>query len=348
MENGRDALGYRQDLMRFTAGDGRPCNLIHVTTEKPPHKGPVLLVHGAGVRANIFRAPVRETVVDYLLAEGWDVWLENWRASIDLPPAHWVLDEAAIFDHPVAIEEVARRTGSQTVKALVHCQGSTSFTMALAAGLLPRVDVVVSNAVSLHPVVPAWSHFKLAYTVPLLQRVTDHLDPEWGNGGASLIGTSIRALVDATHHECNNSVCRLVSFTYGSGFPALWSHDLINEETHQWLCNEFGFVPLTFFRQMGNSVRRGQLTPTGRFAQVPPDFLTTLRTRARFALFAGARNLCFLAESQERTFRYLRMNSERRDHTLHVLPEYGHLDVFMGRYAATDIFPLIASELDRN
>ena len=36
----------------------------------PTDKGPILPVHGAGVRANIFRAPVDTTLVDVLIAEG--------------------------------------------------------------------------------------------------------------------------------------------------------------------------------------------------------------------------------------------------------------------------------------
>jgi hypothetical protein len=30
-----------------------------------------------------------------------------------------------------------------------------------------------------------------------------------------------------------------------------------------------------------------------------------------------------------------------------MLPNYGHLDVFFGKNAAKDIFPLISAELDR-
>jgi hypothetical protein len=32
---------------------------------------------------------------------------------------------------------------------------------------------------------------------------------------------------------------------------------------------------------------------------------------------------------------------------MHVLPRYGHLDVFMGKDAARDIFPTIIDELQR-
>jgi hypothetical protein len=32
---------------------------------------------------------------------------------------------------------------------------------------------------------------------------------------------------------------------------------------------------------------------------------------------------------------------------LQVLPGYGHLDVFIGKNAANDVFPIILEELDR-
>src|SRR5207302_98070 len=72
-------------VVEFTAGDGLACNVINVRGPHAPAKGPVLLVHGAGVRANIFRAPSSRNLVQLLVDEGWDVWLENWRASIDIP-----------------------------------------------------------------------------------------------------------------------------------------------------------------------------------------------------------------------------------------------------------------------
>jgi hypothetical protein len=83
-------------------------NLVHVRGGRSPSKGPVVLVHGAGVRANIFMPPTKKTLVDMLVGEGWDVWLENWRASIDIAPNQWTLDQAAIYDHPAAVQKVAR------------------------------------------------------------------------------------------------------------------------------------------------------------------------------------------------------------------------------------------------
>ena len=65
----------------------------------------------------------------------------------------------------------------------------------------------------------------------------------------------------------------------------------------------------------------------------------------RFILTAGAKNLCFLPDSQVQTFDWLQQ--QRKDHhRLQVFPTYGHLDIFMGKRAAKDTFPYILSALD--
>src|SRR5262249_29226165 len=136
---GASARAWTEQVVPFVAGDGFSCNLLHVRGQKTSPRGPVLLVHGAGVRANIFRPPVETTLVDLLVEKGYDVWLENWRGSIDLPPNHWTLDQAALYDHPQAVRTVLEQTGEKRLKAVVHCQGSTSFLMSAVAGLLPQV-----------------------------------------------------------------------------------------------------------------------------------------------------------------------------------------------------------------
>jgi len=342
----RPALHDR--VVPFRAGDGFELNLIHVRGEREPTRGPVILVHGAGVRANIFRAPVAETIVDALIDRGYDVWLENWRASIDVPPNLWTLDQAALYDHPKAVEKVVEETGSDELGAIVHCQGSTSFTMSALAGLVPQVKTIVSNAVSLHPVVPDWSEVKLHWAVPILQRMIDFLNPAWGLEARTWQAKLISALVALTHHECDNAVCKQVSFTYGSGFPALWSHENLNDATHEWLKHEFAHVPLRFFEQITRCVDGGHLVAVEGLPGLPEDFSAQPpATDARFAFFAGDDNRCFLPESQVRSHGWF--DRQRPGyHSLHVLPSYGHLDVFMGQYAARDTFPLILEELQRS
>ncbi|WP_075008586.1 alpha/beta fold hydrolase [Stigmatella aurantiaca] len=338
---------YAEHVVPFVAGDGRPLNLVHILGERAPDKGPVVLVHGAGVRANIFRAPVEQSLVDTLVTAGYDVWLENWRASIDLEPNAWTLDQAAVHDHPKAIQTIVRETGWDEVKAIVHCQGSTSFMLSAVAGLVPQVKVIVSNAVSLHPQVPRSAGWKARYALPVVARLTDHLNPQWGLEAKGAVARAITLLVKATHRECDNTVCRLASFTYGTGFPTLWRHENLNPETHEWLKHEFAQVPLTFFQQMAQCLRAGQLVPVEGYRELPEDVAERPpETDARFVLLTGALNRCFLPESQRRTHEQL---SRHRPgyHALHVIPGYGHLDIFMGQNAARDVFPLIQAELDR-
>lgn len=333
-------------VVPFRAGDGLELNLVHVRGEREATRGPVLLVHGAGVRANLFNAPVRTTVVDALLERGHDVWLENWRASIDVPPNEWTLDQAAVHDHPAAVHTVLAETGADELKAIIHCQGSTSFMMSSLAGLVPEVKTIVANAVSLHTVIPPVSRFKIRRVLPLVNPFLRYLDPQWGIEAPNLRAKALVAFVKLTHHECDNDVCRVASFTYGTGWPTLWRHENLNDETHEWIKGEFAAVPMSFFRQMSRCVRRGNLVSVEGRDELPRDFAAQPpQTDARFVLFAGSRNRCFLPVSQERTFRFLDAHSPGK-HALHVLPEYAHLDVFIGKKAGDEVFPLMLDELE--
>ena len=340
-----------EEVVPFTAGDGVELNLIHVAAAAAPTRPPVLLVHGAGVRANIFRAPSGRTLVDELVDEGWDVWLENWRASIDVPRRRWTLDDAAVHDHPAAVrtvlEHTARGRGARGHPLpgldLVHDVGASP-------GLVPDVSVVVSNAVSLHPVVNRLAKLKLRWMIPPTARVMGYLDPQWGATGAPwLLPKLITGWVRVTHRECDNLVCKLASFTYGTGEPTLWRHENLNRETHEWLRGRVRRRAADVLRADPPS-RRGR-APRGRPTTIPALPRLVRRrgrreTSARFAFFAGALNACFEPESQLRTHAWFEGHDPGR-HTLTVVPDYGHLDIFMGAHAAHDVFPDMISELER-
>ncbi len=338
----------QERVIPFRSGDGFQCNLIHVRGSSTPSRGPVLLVHGAGVRANIFRAPVKTTLIDSLVAQGYDVWLENWRASIDFEPNRWTLDQAALHDHPVAVRTVIEQTGVAEIKAVIHCQGSTSFMMSAVAGLIPQVTTIVSNAVSLHTVVPWLSKFKSNVSVPLVSALTPYLNPQWGIEAKGLVPKLIKTLVELTHHECENAVCKQTSFTYGTGFPTLWRHENLNAQTHDWLRHEFAHVPMSFFSQMGRCLRQGHLVAVEGYPELPANFVSHApKTDARITFLSGELNRCFLSESQRKTFAYFESHRPGLQ-SLHIVPGYGHLDIFLGQYAWRDVFPVISEALNQS
>ncbi|MGI8801523.1 MAG: hypothetical protein ACR2KV_05030 [Solirubrobacteraceae bacterium] len=176
---GRPTLARR--ILPHTADDGVALKLDHLRRVDGPEptRGPVLLSHGAGLRGQMFYAqPSGRTLADVLLDTGYDVWVQHWRGSIDLPANQFTLDEVARYDHPAAVAAILRETGAPTLKAVVHCQGSVSFTMAAAAGLLPEVTDVVASGVSLHIAVPREAREKHAM-LPMLTRMTPWIDAQW-------------------------------------------------------------------------------------------------------------------------------------------------------------------------
>ncbi len=331
----------------FETADGLTLLLRRIRATPLRHAEPVLLVHGAGVRSRIFEPPQDVTLPQMLAQAGHDVWLLDWRASIDNPPNPWTLDQAAVFDYPAAIAIIREVTGAHAIKAVIHCQGSTSFMMALCAGLLPEVSRVVSNAVALHTIVPILARVKSAVATDTVGRLFDYLDPQWGLYASGFGPKLIDWWVRATHHECRNPVCKHASFTYGTGFPTLWRHENLDARTHEWLKGEFAAVPMTFFRQMKRCIAAGHLVSTGAFDALPADFIAQApRTDARILFLCGELNDCFLAEGMARTCDFFERHAPGR-HDFQQVAGYGHLDIFIGKNAANDVLPTIVDELGR-
>ena len=332
------------ETIEFEALDGFQCNLKHFI-HGASTKGPVLLVHGAGVSGNIFNPPTAKNLIQYLAEEGYDVWVENWRGSIELPPNEWNLDQVAINDHPAAVKKVVELTGFSEMKAIIHCQGSTSFMISAVLGLIPEVKMIISNAVSLHPVVPNYSLFKLWGYIPLVKNFYTYLNPQWGLHAPDFKAKLLRLIVQATHHEKDTLVGKFVSFVYGAGFPALWQLENLDKTTMDWIQHEFAHVPLSFFYHIRKCVNAGALVPFNGNEETTYAS-TEMKTAARIILFAGAKNKCFLPESQQLTFNYLNKLNPNV-HSLYIMEEYSHLDIFLGKNSHLDIFPLMIEELNK-
>lgn len=174
------------------------------------------------------------------------------------------------------------------------------------------------------------------------------LNPQWGYSAPDGWPKVIDFVVRATHHECNNPVCKHSSFTFGSSFPTLWRHENLDDRVHEWLKGEFAHVPMTFFNQMRRCIDAGHLVSTGQYSQLPENFVGQApKTDARFVFLAGQLNECFRSVSQAKTFDFFDNYAPGR-HAFYELAGYGHLDVFIGVHAARDVFPLIIQELRKS
>lgn len=339
-------IPLREEIVPYTTEDDFTGHLVRVRhADREPDLGPVYMAAGSSVRTNIFRAPIEINIVEALVDAGYDVWLNEWRASFEHARNAWSLDEGALYDHPEGVRTVVRVTGAEKIKALVHCQGSSSFFMGLVSGKMPQVDTVVCNAMALHPVVHPLSKAKIVGLTPLMGLVADYVDISWGIRPQNWLSHLIRSWVRATNRECDNLVCRISSFFYGYSRSAMWDHAKLSRETHDWLTDEFEWIPIRFFRQMRRSILRGHLVWDRKRDGVPRDLCAQPpQTDARITFLQGTSNRCFSPESQARSFAWFDRHQPGR-HQLREMRGYGHFDCWMGDDAPRDVFPIVLDAL---
>ena len=342
-------VGLSRRIVPFATADGNEGTLHQFRSRTvEPAKGPVLCIPGAGVRGDLFLGPPGpRSFVQHLVAAGYEVWLENWRGSIDFLAEPYTLDTVGAFDHPAAFATVLRETGRETLKVVAHCQGSTSFTITALSGLAPQVTHVVSSAVSLHTVVPRRSRLKLAAMVPLLARATPELDAQWAIRPPSPLASAIALWAKTVRRECDEPVCEMANYLYGVGPDVLWVHDQLDDETHHWVGREFSWVSTRFLRQMRASVLAGHLVPFDGLAELPGSYLRTPPTiDATWTFVAGTKNRLYLPIGQGQTHAFFDRWQPGR-HALRYFDGYGHLDPLFGINAARETFPTFLAGLER-
>ena len=92
-------------------------------------------------------------------------------------------------------------------------------------------------------------------------------------------------------------------------------------------------------------MKAGHLVSIEGRPELPKSFVAQApQTDARFSFITGGANHTFDPESQQRTFDWFEQREPGR-HSLHIVPGYGHLDVFIGEHAGRDWHPIILGEL---
>ncbi|MBV9729073.1 MAG: alpha/beta fold hydrolase [Pseudonocardiales bacterium] len=335
------------EIYPFTTDDGVALRLTRYWDgpQNSP-KGPVILVHGLGVSSRIFSIDTIETnLLEFLYAHGYDVWLLDFRASIELPTSarRFSADDIAQYDHPAAVAKVREVTASPSVQMVVHCYGSTTFFMAMLAGL-EGVRSVVSSQVATHIVCPPMTRLKSGLHLPALldklgvESLTAYTDTNanWFN---RLYDRFLEVFPDDKEEECTSAVCHRVTFMYS----LLYQHDQLNSPTHDALHEMFGIANIHEMEHMALMVRAGAL----RSVDGQDIYLPHLeRLAVPITFIHGAENSCFLPESTEKTMELLQQRNGSHLYRRHVVPDYGHIDCMFGKRAAVDVYPLILKHLE--
>ena len=333
------------EVYSFPAKDGVP---IRLTRYQGGSKGPVILSHGLGVSSLIFSLDTIDTnMLEYLYAHGYDVWLLDYRNSIALPSDATLQDsgdDVALNDYPAAVDKVREVTGARDVQMVVHCWGSTTFFMAMLAGL-QGVRSVVCSQIATHVVAPTATHIKTGLHLPsFLDAVGIHSLTAFASAKEDLIekiyDAALRLYPIQVRERCQNSTCHRITFMYAP----LYDHAQLNEPTHETLYETFGVANMKSFEHLALLTNKGHLLNfSGEDVYLP--HLDRLALPITF--IHGADNECFEPESTRITYDLLRQTNGTSYYDRHVIPGYGHIDCIFGKNASVDVFPIVLNALDQ-
>jgi hypothetical protein len=232
--------------------------------------------------------------------------------------------------------------------------------LALASGLLHQggihVTHVVSNSVSLHPLVPRPAELKLRTAAPIFNRVLPYMDPQWsaeesltdepvpsaagaagyppGMAPRTWLSRLLVAWVRMTHHECANDVSNFGQYMYGAGPSTLYDESKLSERTAEWMATQLAWAPARLYRQIARSVIAGHLVPMRPWEadQLRPDLFESgppPEVDTRITFMTGTRNRCFSPTSQWKTCEWFRGHQPGHGHEFKPLEGFGHLDVWL-------------------
>ncbi len=333
-------------LHEFTTDDGVD---LRLTRYQGGAKGPVLLVHGAGVSSSIFSTDLPDrNLVEVLTGAGYDVWLLDFRVSTALEASKQrsTGDDVARFDHPAAVRTVLGATGASSLQAVVHCYGANTFVMSMLAGHTTGVRSLVCSQVATHLDTGPMARMMAGLHVPgtLDALGVDSLTAYTQVGGGwrtRLLDDALRLYPIEDDERCRSSVCHRITFLYG----LLFEHEQLDDRIHDGLHELFGVVNVGSLDHLAAMVRAGHLVDAdGHDVYLTDENLPRLALPT--LLLSGSENRCYLPESTADTLDLLSRVNGPSYYRREVVPGYGHIDGIFGKDAADDVHPLILAHLD--
>jgi cholesterol oxidase len=324
---------------------------------------PVLLAPGFGMSSYAFQAAGDGSFAEYLFTKGYDVWLLDYRASdmLDISLDQFDVDDLASGDFPDAIKRVYEATG-KPVQVIAHCVASLAMQMALLKEPSPDPSIPTIDPRTLHSVMLSQSYAFIDHPFVNRLKATLRLPDVLSYLNFKPVLTadfdarsSLRTrLLDRLLHfypsreRCCDGVCRRLLMMYGEVFR----HDQLDKDTHDSIYHLFDRANLTMFRHLGKMIARGQiLDRCGKDVYLLPQ--NAKRITVPITLLQGKANGLFRPAGMRKTHRWL-VEHGGFDSPAHnaamfeplEIDGYGHLDNFIGRNAAGDVWGKIAGALE--
>jgi hypothetical protein len=354
---------------RVEVGGGLFIDIRWPASKKSEGNKVVLLVHGASAGSRTFDQP-NGGLRHYLSENGWLVYSVDWRSSmltvrelLQRAPErdHYTLDTAAL-DLKRAVEWVAWHAGiaEEELAVVGHCVGGALVAQAIARGehsasgrfvpptgpFKPRRVVLTTLALFWRVGVEGW--FK--GTDLVIDDVQSDSQTELAMSAGELkweapIEERFKLWLDSgLHHGCGIQFCERICFMYGMPFR-LDDVAYIHEQAQ--LSEQFGAMPLSIYVHCLQNLRRGWLAPFNSASA--SSVLVDEAARQRFAnrritLITGNENQVWHRDCMDRMFEWLGngkalnpgQNPDQPLIVKHVLPEYGHQDLYWSTQSAKE------------
>lgn len=344
----------------FTTEDKLGLSFVRFHRDTPTPTGDVVvIIHGLTTSTDMFIMPEHYNLVQYLLDHGYDeVWCLDFRMSnrhsYNLQVHRYNMDDIALYDYPAALAAIRKELGDRRIHVICHCLGAVSFTMSVFGKAVEGVTSVIANSVALTPRVPAWSKLKLSASPFFVEYVLGfpYMNPRWSDEPGLSRGKLFSKMISLVHRECDVPACHMLSVMWGTGFPALYSHENLADVTHRRGGDLYGGTSMHYYRhvrKMLNSGNRAVKMEPGdpKYSSLPDDYFQYAKDiETPFLFMTGINNHVF-TDSNIHCHRMLEEIVPGR-HELHIFENYGHQDVFMGKNVAVDIFPRLLQFLEKH
>jgi len=295
--------------------------LLRIRRYPGGNRGPVLLVHGLGDSARIFKADTAaSSLVEALARRAFDVWLLDHRASWEAgsPGSDYTLDQIATIDLPLALDTISEITGSKRVQVVGHAAGASMALMSLLSGAGSGISSLVANQCA--------SNFVVAGSeISLRNRIGDLI-----SGHRPIV--SLTHATDADHD---------VDIAIRSGLGERYDPRNLDAYTQTRIGEYYGTVPPLAQEQWRQMLSSGHLVDSrGRDAYMSDRS----RIEASILIVQGTANAALSPESAIQSLAWLGPRSALA--SVHLLGGYGQDDSLIGRRAARDVYPVIADWLE--
>ena len=319
----------------------------------------VLIIHGLTTSTDMFIMPEHTNLVRFLHDSGFsDVFCLDYRMSnryiYNLTAHDYNMDDIALFDYPAALKVLREIIGNRNIHVICHCLGSVSFMMSLFGKAVADIKSVISNSAALTLRIPTWSRIKLTVSPFMIEKVMGipYLNPRWSEDSYLSRGKIISKINSFFHRECDVPACHMLSLMWGSGHPALYKHENLHEITHRRGGDLYGGTSMNYYRHVMAMVKAEntavKFKPNDSTYDSLPDnyfqYADQIETPVLF--MTGEDNYVFTDSNIECHKRLEKIVPGR--HELHIFPDYGHQDVFMGKNNHVDIFPRLVQFINQH